>query len=64
MLNSYKYLPMSEFSLIFVSENKKTSDSDNMATKIVIKSDKYTPLGGIFYVINLFNTTFPMSSTI
>ena len=25
-----------------------------MATKIVIKSDKYTPWGGIFYVINLF----------
>ena len=25
-----------------------------MATKIVIKSDKYTPWGGIFFVINLF----------
>ena len=44
---------MSGISLIFVSGNKRR-ETDIMATKVQIKSEKFTPFGGIFFVINLF----------
>ena len=45
---------MSENSLIFVRAKQQLSETDIMATKVQIKSEKFTPFGGIFYVLNLF----------
>ena len=44
---------MSEISLTFVLLNKKR-ETDIMSAKVQIKSEKFTPFGGIFYVINYF----------
>ena len=45
---------MSENSLTFVSANKKRCETDIMAAKVQIKSEKFTPFGGIYFVINMF----------
>ena len=45
---------MSEISLIFVPEIIKQCETDIMSAKVQIKSEEFTPFGGIFYVINLF----------
>ena len=45
---------MSEDSLVFVGAKQQLSETDIMATKVQIKSEKFTPFGGIFYVLNLF----------
>ena len=44
---------MSGNSLTFVS-GKKRCETDIMATKVQIKSEKFTPFGGIYFVIKMF----------
>ena len=45
---------MSEISLILVLQNKNKQNSDDMA-KVQIKSEKLTPFGGIFSIMEQFD---------
>lgn len=46
---------MSDFFSTFVGVKKTRNKTLHDMTKVQIKSDKYTPFGGIFYVIDKFN---------
>ena len=47
---------MSEFSLILVLQKKQENSTIDMA-KIQIKSERLTPLGGLFLIMEQFDST-------
>ena len=54
---------MSEFSLILVLQKKQENPTIDMV-KIQIKSERLTPFGGLFSIMEQFDSTHTLSSVI